>query len=398
MNILFFAYYGFNPKNGGIDRVCNILTEEFTKLNHKVFFIRKKTGEKENNYTPLVEEVTLPDPDNVISEKAAEFFTEYVKSKKIDIIICQHTIDHDYISPYIAKQNTGAKLLYAIHTTPCIYSKQIIDTSCPILKSERYSLSKEWRRMFRILFKKQKIRKKDRKMGDFLEKLNDMGDGIVFLSEVYKEVAMRISNIKAPDKLFAINNPNTYNASEIKREKKENTILFIGRMEEEKSPEKALFIWKNIKDKFPDWNMKLLGCGPLLKEIEELAKKWKLDRLYIEGRQDPLPYYTKAKILILVSDYEGFPMVVPEAMQNGVIPIVFNSFEAAKDIIDDNRTGILVNSYNLNEFSEKLTALMSDEKKLMDMSEAARLSSERYDKSKIALQWIDLFNTLGKTK
>ena len=398
MNILFFSYNGFNPKEGGVERVSGILAEEFIKQGHNVFFITENSGYKDENYHPLVEETILSDPENRLSkEEYANAFTNYCKENKIDIILCHnpHLTESDVF--YFVKERTGVKLLYVFHSSPRLESLEISDTSKPILRSERCNLLKEYHRFFRILFKKYKIKKKDRKAGQYFNILNATGDGIVLLSREYINAVMAVSDINTPEKLFAINNPNTYNPSEIKKAEKENTILFVGRLSAEKSPEKVVFLWKKLVKYFPDWNMKIVGDGPLKVEIEELAAEWKLDRLSFEGRKDPAPYYAKARIIVFASDYEGFPMALTEAMQHGAIPIVFDSFGAAREIIDDGETGILVRPYDIDEFEHKLALLMSDsEQKFMEMSEKARVSVQRFDRQNIVAQWLDLLNKIIK--
>ena len=394
MNILFYARNGFNPKNGGIERVSNILTKEFVRRGHKVYFITKVSGEADPTYVPITEEVFLPNSEDFCTPESADFFTEYVKKRNIDIIICQHSLeDVDYTSPYFAKQRTGAKLLYAIHTTPYIYSYMIADTSRPIFSFER-GLLKGYRRIMRAIFKKQKQKKRNSKMGERLLKLCNMGDGLVFLAPQYINSALSISSILDSKKMFAIGNPNTYAEEDIVELPKENTLLFVGRLSREKKPEKVLLLWKRLQNRFPSWNLKIVGGGLLKEPLEELKDKWKLERCSIEGRQDPAPYYAKAKIILLTSDFEGYGMVLTEAMQHGVVPVAFNSFEALDDIIAGGTAGLAVKPYKLNEFENKLSLLMEDENKLAAMSSAANISVKRFGIASIADQWIDLFNKI----
>ena len=394
MNILFYSYFGFNPKNGGIERVSNALAKEFMKGGHKVFFVAKLPGPADISYTPIVEEIILPDPDEIYTSHSVEVFTEFVKKRNVDVIICQHSHDWDHLSPYIVKQNTEVKLLYAFHTTPCIYGLDIGDTTRPIFPFER-DFAAEYRRITRALLKKHKQKVKNRKMGKHLEKIYEMGDGIVFLSPAYIPEVLRISNIGSSEKLFAIGDPNTYTNGEIVERPKENTLLFVGRLASEKSPEKVLLLWKRLQNRFPDWNLKIVGGGSLKEDLEKLKTKWRLERCFIEGRQDPAPYYSKAKILLVLSDYEGFCMAITEAMQHGTVPVVFNTFEAWKDIMEDGVTGLAVKPYDLKEFEDKVSLLMKDESRRIRMAEAAKISVRRFELPLIAAQWLDLFRKIG---
>ena len=393
MKILFFSYFGFNPKNGGVERVSNLLAKEFIRRGHNVFFITKQPGEADSSYEPLVEEIFLPHTNKIYTKKSSEFFVEYVKKRNIDVIICQHS-EWDNISPYLAKQNTKAKLLYALHLNPYAYSLKIEDTTLPVFSLDRSPLKLcKW--LMRVVFKKQKQERKNRKMGKLLTRLSNMGDGLVFLAPQYINSALSISDTLDSKKLFAIGNPNTYAEEDIVELPKENTLLFVGRLSREKKPEKALLLWKRLQRRFPAWNLKIVGGGDLKKPLEKLKEKLQLERCSIEGRQDPAPYYSKAKILLLTSDFEGFPMVIMEAMQHGVVPVAFNSFESLENIIEDGVTGLAVKPYDLDEFENKLAFLMENEEKLATMAEEAKLSVRKFNVSVITDQWFQLFRKIG---
>ena len=231
-------------------------------------------------------------------------------------------------------------------------------------------------------------------MGEHLLRLSNMGDGLVFLASQDINSVQSISGIPDSKKLFAIGNPNTYAEDDIVELPKENTLLFVGRLSREKKPEKVLLLWKRLQNRFPSWNLKIVGGGYLKESLEELKEKWQLERCSIEGRQDPAPYYAKAKIILLTSDFEGYGMVLTEAMQYGVVPVAFNSFEALDDIIVGETAGLAVKPYNLKEFENKLAFLMENEDKLAAMSSAAKISVKRFGIASIADQWIDLFNKI----
>lgn len=62
----------------------------------------------------------------------------------------------------------------------------------------------------------------------------------------------------------------------------------------------------------------------------------------------------------MTSNFEGFPMVLTEAMQFGCVPVAFNSFEAIADIIIPEKTGELVTPFSIKEYKEKLSLLIEN--------------------------------------
>lgn len=62
-----------------------------------------------------------------------------------------------------------------------------------------------------------------------------------------------------------------------------------------------------------------------------------MERVVFTGWQDPESFYRDASILCLTSDFEGWGMVLTEAMTFGAVPVAFNSYAAITDIIDDGK-------------------------------------------------------------
>ena len=138
--------------------------------------------------------------------------------------------------------------------------------------------------------------------------------------------------------------------------------------------------------------MVIVGDGPIRQELEQ--KSQKMERIIFAGYQEPEPFYRDASILCLTSDFEGWGMVLTEAMTFGAIPVVFNSFAAVTDIIEDGRTGMLVPPFSCKRFARKLAVLMRDEELRAEMSKTCRKFVQRFDIQNIAEQWEDVFARL----
>ena len=87
-------------------------------------------------------------------------------------------------------------------------------------------------------------------------------------------------------------------------------------------------------------------------------------------------------------------MTLTEGMQWGCIPITFNSYAAAADIIDDGINGCLITPFNLREYATRLSELMRDENKRYVMSLAAQAKSRKFDVSNICVKWQALLTEL----
>ena len=83
-----------------------------------------------------------------------------------------------------------------------------------------------------------------------------------------------------------------------------------------------------LEHKHADWILRIVGDGPERDNIEHMVQKLELKNVRFEGFQYPRSYYEISSILILTSEYEGFGLVVAEAMSFGVIPVVLGSYSA----------------------------------------------------------------------
>lgn len=396
MNIAIYVSVGFNYKEGGIQTMSLLVCDIFKKLGHRVYFISRAKELSPDFTINAEEEVYLPDPENVCSGRNAEFFTQYVRHHRIDMILCQfYPFFEDFATlPYLVKKATGVKVLYELHQTPNYRSLEIQDLSRPVMPSE-LTFVKEYKRITRLLRKSAKQKRRNQKMGDVLRRVHDMSDGVILLSERFVDIFQRMTRIQDNNKLHVIHNPSIYTPDQIVKTEKKNVLLYVGRLAITKRPDRILLIWAKIQHDFPDWTLKLVGEGICRTDLEWLIKKLDLQRCSLEGQKDPLPYYREAKIFLLTSAFEGFPMVLLEAMQNGVVPVVFNSFAAVHDLIDaDAQTGVLVDAFDMDQFAEKLSALMRDAERLERMSEAVKVKVGQFSSEHIAEEWQQLLQQL----
>lgn len=92
-------------------------------------------------------------------------------------------------------------------------------------------------------------------------------------------------------------------------------------------------IWKILQDKLVQYKLEIVGGGTEQVFFEKMAHSMCLKRITFHGFTNPTEYYKRAPILCMTSNYEGFPMVLVEAMQYGCVPFAFDSFPSLYDII-----------------------------------------------------------------
>ena len=386
MNILFLTSDYVSPYKGGVEKVTFLLHNEFIKkgINSYIISLSNCADDTEivNNHFVF--------PQN----NREDFLCDFVKTHNINIIINQsHHIFILDICKHI-KNHIDFKLISVYHTAPGATVSNIFDDLGFILFSE-FSVGKirniiSWfvRYPYRYYTRKQYLKHK-------LSNYYNCSDAFVLLSSRFIDDVQKLIGSFDTLKIISIPNPiNVVNSSVCIKKKQ---ILFVGRMIfSAKRPDRIIKIWEKISSRFPEWELLMLGDGPDKGKLEDYCKRKDIKNIIFTGNVNPDSYYDAASILCMTSSYEGFGMVLIEALQHKCIPIAYNSFGALSDIIIDNVNGYSIPPFNEKIFVEKLQYLMSnaDERERLAANNAVTL--DKFDINKVSQQWLDLFDNLLK--
>ena len=221
------------------------------------------------------------------------------------------------------------------------------------------------------------------------KELDNNYDKIVTLSPSFIDDFISIYKKTDKNKLISIPNMNTYESVNVI--KKEKRVLFVGRLVSEvKGCDKLLRIWKEVSNTIDDWHLDIVGDGPDRENLEKMAKDLNIKNCTFHGFCNPQPFYEKAQIFCMTSIFEGFGMVLTEAMQHSTIPIAFDSYSSLHDIITNNTNGIIIPAFDEKEYANKLKTLIKNQDSILKLSTEAKISSERFSKDNILNIWENL--------
>lgn len=168
-------------------------------------------------------------------------------------------------------------------------------------------------------------------------------------------------------------------------------VVAVGRFAWQKGFDRLVQIWSQVQPLHPDWQLHIYGRGAR-SPIQHL-----INQLNIADSCQLHPYesdissiYQQSSIFAFSSRYEGFGLVLTEAMHCGLPCVSFDCPCGPKDIITDGEDGFLV--HTSEEFAQKLSCLMDDEDLRQRMGKQARKASFRYTTDQIMKKWEDLFN------
>ena len=153
--------------------------------------------------------------------------------------------------------------------------------------------------------------------------------------------------------------------------------------------------WEIINEKHPDWQLHIYGSGNN-EEYQNLAIDYGLkEKVFCHSTTKEL--YDKmldSSIFILSSRYEGFGLVITEAMSCGLPVVSFACPCGPKDIITDGKNGYLVEPENVEALTERICHLIEHEELRKEMGKAARKRAEDFQEDKIMQKWVDLFENI----
>lgn len=169
-------------------------------------------------------------------------------------------------------------------------------------------------------------------------------------------------------------------------------VITIGRLCKEKGYERLLSIWKSVIDKHPDWQLDLYGEGDMEKKLKHIITTGNISNVTLHGITNNIgKELTNSSICVATSYYEGFSLVLLEALKHGVPCIAFDCPYGPRTIIEDSKCGYLVENGNETLFAEKLCNLMENEQLRQQFSQASVERSMAFNKDSIMLQWKNLF-------
>ena len=173
-------------------------------------------------------------------------------------------------------------------------------------------------------------------------------------------------------------------------------VIAVGRLQWEKGFDRLLDIWKVVVSKHPDWQLEIFGEGALKEELDNMITKANINNIKLNGiAHDISKEYASSSICTVTSYFEGFSLVLLEAMKHGVPCVAFDCPFGPRNIINDASNGFLVNDGDTKLFAERLCRLIEDEELRKQFSKAAIERSLLFDPDSIMNKWKNLFEQLN---
>ena len=173
-------------------------------------------------------------------------------------------------------------------------------------------------------------------------------------------------------------------------------ILGAGRLTRQKGFDRLVSAFAEVAPQAPDWTLRICGKGPVMTKLERLTAEHGLeDRVQLPGRIDDVAgEMERASIFALSSRFEGFPMVLLEAMGKGLPVVAFECPTGPADMVADGSSGVLVPDGDVGSFAQALLDLIGDETKRRRYGSAATARAGAFSVPEVGRLWDDLIAEL----
>lgn len=192
--------------------------------------------------------------------------------------------------------------------------------------------------------------------------------------------------------LFLLPNPILLPRIDISGVERAPEFVTLARLVHQKGVDVLLRAMARIADQAPEWDLSLIGDGPLREELETLAAELGIaDRVKFHGHVDrPLERLCRAGVFVLPSRFEGMPNSLLEAMAVGLPPIVTDASPGPLEIVEHEATGLIVPAEDVEALAAAMLRLARDGTARERLGAQARLIVEGHNWPALEAVWCEL--------
>jgi len=367
-------------KGGGAERVVSNLTIQLSKkynINILTIYDFKNLYPYVGNYYSLKENLGLI--RNLLN--SLKFYTiirpiriyKLIRQISPDIIISNMELTNIYtiLSKFIFRFKIP--LIIVTHTNPKI----------------AYRKGKKYIRILLKIFYSLKLTDKIITVSKKIRKILEFEFGIKKnkLKTIYNSIDLERINELKRERLFK--------SKEIF--KHDNLIKFIsiGSLRKVKGHKYLIDAFSEVKEQVPNSKLVIIGEGPLRRKLEKRIKKKNLvnDVFLLGLKKNPYKYLAKSDIFVFSSLYEGFGIVLLEAL-SCEIPIISTDCETGpREILDNGKYGLLVKVKDIDGLRNKMILLAKDKGLINYYTKDSLKRAEFFNKKRIMKKWIEIIES-----
>ncbi len=396
MNVCFVTPEYF-PISGGTGAYVYYLSHSLQKLGHNVHVVARDDHESEKVVNGIYVHY-IKGTGNALTRywrfarSASKKIEELNKQNAFDVIHANLPLVPSFAIP----KNASKALVCAVHST---WKGEAIVTK----RDNPKNLNPNEKSMLRYNFL----------LRSYEKKLMNRSDALIAVSKYTVDELTKLYGI-AEEKIHVIYNgvdvqkfkPRS-NRAELRREfgleEDKKIVLFVGRLYHRKGLEILLRSIPQVLQEFSDVKFVISGKGFKQKEesLRNLAKQLDIENHvtfmgYVPDEKLP-NLYSASDIFVLPAIYENFPFAILEAQATG-LPVISTKVGGIPEFLVDNENGFLIDPRDSAQLTQRVLALLQDQKLAKEMGMHGRkLIEDKFSWRLITSQVIDLYHKLLET-
>ncbi len=205
-----------------------------------------------------------------------------------------------------------------------------------------------------------------------------------------KHLKGKVKLVRIPNSARELGGPADLNAKR---------VLSAGRLTRQKGFDWLIPAWAQVEAKHPDWELKICGEGGWRDRLEAQVAEHGLKNVQMPGScADMAAEMSNASIFALSSRFEGFPLILCEAMSKGMAPVAYDCPTGPAEMIRDGENGLIVPLGDIDGFAAGLLRMIEDDELRHRCGPAAAETGRSFKMEAIGPIWDDLFRELQETR
>ena len=177
-------------------------------------------------------------------------------------------------------------------------------------------------------------------------------------------------------------------------------VIAVGRLDYQKSFDRLIQVWEKMHQQMPEWRLDIFGQGEWKDMLQRMIDERGLEASVNLNAptKDIGKEYSESSMIVMSSHYEGFPMVMIEAMACGLPAVCFDFKCGPRDIIIEGENGLIVPDGDIDGLAEAMVRLMRDDELRKRMGENAKKVVEKYSEDRVMGLWVNLYEEISRLR
>lgn len=177
-------------------------------------------------------------------------------------------------------------------------------------------------------------------------------------------------------------------------------VIAVGRLDYQKSFDRLIQVWEKVHQQMPEWRLDIFGQGEWKDMLQRMIDERGLEASVNLNAptKDIGKEYSESSMIVMSSHYEGFPMVMIEAMACGLPAVCFDFKCGPRDIIIEGENGLIVPDGDIDGLAEAMIRLMGDDDLRKRMGENAKKVVEKYSEDRVMGLWVNLYEEISRLR